>query len=64
LGLRVVRPINIMGFLREEGHCQDVREEGNAGVSRRNVWLTTNHAAGIFISYRFATGIFSRKFLW
>ncbi len=53
------------GFLLwQEGHCQDVSEEGNAGVSRWKVWLTPNHAAGISISYQFATGIFSRKFLW
>ena len=52
------------GFLHEEGHCQDVREEGNAGVSRWNAWFTSNHAAGISISHHFDTIIFSRKFLW
>ena len=52
------------GFLHKEGHCQDVREEGNAGVSRWNAWFTSNHAAGISISHHFDTIIFSRKFLW
>ena len=52
------------GFIHEERHCQDVRVEGNAGVSRWNVWFTPNHAAGISISYHFGTIIFSRKFLW
>ena len=51
------------GFLHEEGRCQDVCEEGNAGVSRWNVWFTPDLAAGISISYHFGTLFFSRKVL-
>jgi hypothetical protein len=51
------------GFLHEEGRCQDVYEEGNAGVSRWNVWFTPVLAAGISISYHFGALFFSRKIL-
>jgi hypothetical protein len=49
------------GFLDEEGLCQEGREEGNAGVSRWNLWFTPDLAAGISISYHFGTLIFSRN---
>jgi hypothetical protein len=51
------------GFLDEEGLCQEGREEGNAGVSRWNLWFTPDLAAGISISYHFGTLFFSRKIL-
>jgi hypothetical protein len=56
-----VRP-HAAGFLREEGHCQVVREEGNAGVSRWNVWLTPIHAAASQQVFPFLT-ILERIFL-